>query len=57
MQELNVKPYLKTFSTLAKGLCKAGYIAEAIDNLNWMKKLNIRTDEVLINTLLDGCFK
>lgn len=46
-----------TFSILAKGLCKTGRITEAIDLLDYMKDQKIKVDVVLINTILDGCFK
>ncbi len=51
------KPDLITYSTLIKGFCKDKNIDDAFKILNEMKFNKIEADEVLFNSLLDGCFK
>jgi len=51
------KPDLITYSTLIKGFCKNKNIDDAFKILNEMKFNKIEADEVLFNSLLDGCFK
>jgi len=51
------KPDLITYSTLIKGFCKERNIDSAFKILNEMKLNGIEADEVLFNSLLDGCFK
>jgi hypothetical protein len=50
-------PDLLLISSLIKSECKAGEIDIAIDRLNLLNKYNIKPDEVLFNSLLDGCSK
>jgi pentatricopeptide repeat protein len=52
-----MKPDLITFSTLIKGFCKERNIDAAFKVLSEMKKCGIEADEVLYNSLLDGCFR
>jgi len=42
---------------LIKGFCKDKNIDDAFKILNEMKFNKIEADEVLFNSLLDGCFK
>ncbi len=51
------KPDLITYSILIKGFCKDKNIDDAFKILNEMKFNKIEADEVLFNSLLDGCFK
>lgn len=58
MKDTNdTKPDLITYSTLIKGFCRDKNIESAFKILNEMKKCGILPDEVLFNSLLDGCFK
>jgi pentatricopeptide repeat protein len=52
-----VKPDLITYSTMIKGYCKEKNIEAALVLLDTMQNQNIRADEVLYNSLLDGCCK
>lgn len=56
-QRDETKPDLITYSTLIKGFCKDKNIDAAFKILNEMKLNKIEPDEVLFNSLLDGCFK
>ena len=43
---------------MIKGYCQNGMIAVAFEMLdNMIAKYNITPDEVLFNSLLDGCFR
>jgi len=50
-------PDLLSISSLIKCECKLGDIDIAIGRLNLLNKYAIKPDEVLFNTLLDGCSK
>lgn len=56
MQSL-MKPDLISYSTMIKGLCRSGDLRSALDVLTDMKNEGIYPDEVLFNSLLDGCAK
>jgi pentatricopeptide repeat protein len=49
------KPDLITYSTMIKGFCKNHNIEAALTALNTMEASGIKADEVLYNSLLDGC--
>ncbi len=51
------KPDLITYSTLIKGFCKERNMNAAFKIFTEMKSTGIVADEVLFNSLLDGCFK
>ena len=48
---------LITFSTMIKGYCKYSYLEKGFKLFELMKTKNIQSDEVLYNSLLDGCSK
>jgi len=52
-----VRPDLITYSTMIKGYCKDKNIEAALVMLDTMQQENIKADEVLYNSLLDGCCK
>ncbi len=53
----SLEPDLITYSTLIKGLCKSGQIHKAIALYEEMRTKGLELDEVLFNSLLDGCVK
>ncbi len=55
--EETVEPDLITYSTLIKGMCKAGVMHKAIALYEEMKRKGLELDEVLFNSLLDGLVK
>merc|ERR1719482_1237622 len=53
-----VSPDVITYSTLVKGYCQAGDIDKGFQVLNTMVKSGVHEpDEILYNSLLDGCAK
>merc|ERR1719426_605113 len=53
-----VSPDVITYSTLVKGYCQAGDIDQGFQGLNTMVKSGVHEpDEILYNSLLDGCAK
>jgi leucine-rich PPR motif-containing protein len=42
---------------MIKGYCKYGQLEQAMETFDKLKSLEIKTDEVLYNSLLDGCSK
>lgn len=52
-----LKPDIIAFSTLIKGYIKQKDLSKPIQLLKIMEKFNIKPDEVLLNSLLDGCDK
>jgi len=48
---------LITFSCMIKGFCKFAMVERAFDALQRMQARGIKPDEVLFNSLLDGCSK
>merc|ERR1719484_55070 len=58
MQASGVSPDVITYSTLVKGYCQAGDIDRGYQVLNEMVKSGVHEpDEILYNSLLDGCAK
>merc|ERR1740138_1780701 len=58
MQASGVSPDVITYSTLVKGYCQAGDIDRGYSVLNEMVKSGVHEpDEILYNSLLDGCAK
>merc|ERR1719191_1014034 len=56
-EEAGPEPDLITFSTLLKGYCHAGQMTEAIRIADTIKQRGLRCDELVYNTLIDGCVK
>merc|ERR1719453_2996722 len=48
-------PDLITYSTVIKGYCVAGELEQAIQLFTLMRKRGIQPDQVLFNSILDGC--
>jgi len=55
--ESTLEPDLITFSTLLKGYCQAGHLDEALQVVEAIKGRGLRCDELVYNTLMDGCVK
>eukprot|EP00746_Dinoflagellata_sp_MGD_P070086 gnl/MRDRNA2_/MRDRNA2_28675_c0_seq1.p1 gnl/MRDRNA2_/MRDRNA2_28675_c0~~gnl/MRDRNA2_/MRDRNA2_28675_c0_seq1.p1 ORF type:complete len:854 (+),score=160.01 gnl/MRDRNA2_/MRDRNA2_28675_c0_seq1:149-2563(+) len=55
--EAGPQPDLITFSTLLKGYCHAGQMTEAMRIADTIKQRGLRCDELVYNTLIDGCVK
>jgi pentatricopeptide repeat protein len=57
MKERKLEPNLITYSTMIKGFCQRGDMPAAFNVLEDLKKdlPNNKPDEVVFNTLLDGC--
>lgn len=56
MKKSGVTPNLITFSTLLKGHCQKGDMQAAFEILTQMRKTtDLKPDEIMYNTLLDGC--
>jgi len=55
--ESTLEPDLITFSTLLKGYCYAGNIDKALQVAEAIKARGLRCDELVYNTLMDGCVK
>jgi len=52
-----LEPDLITFSTLLKGYCHIGDIDKALQVAEAIKHRGLRKDELVYNTLMDGCVK
>jgi pentatricopeptide repeat protein len=52
-----LEPDLITFSTLLKGYCHAGELDKALQLAECIKSRGLRCDELVYNTLMDGCVK
>jgi len=52
-----LEPDLITFSTLVKGYCHIGDIDKALRVAEAIKERGLRKDELVYNTLMDGCVK
>jgi pentatricopeptide repeat protein len=52
-----VEPDLITFSTLLKGYCHIGSLDNALQLAEAIKARGLRCDELVYNTLMDGCVK
>jgi len=57
LPESNLDPDLITFSTLLKGYCYTGEINKALQVAEAIKARGLRCDELVYNTLMDGCVK
>jgi pentatricopeptide repeat protein len=56
MKGHGVKPNLITYSTMVKGHCQSGDVQSAFTLLEQMKReTNLKPDEIMYNSLLDGC--
>merc|ERR1719517_400194 len=53
----NVPPDLITYSTLLKGYCHVGNLDKALQVAETIKACGLKCDELVYNTLLDGCVK
>jgi len=56
-EETTVEPDLISFSTMLKGYCHNGYLDKALQVAESMKARGLRSDELVYNTLMDGCVK
>merc|ERR1719272_1261153 len=52
-----LEPDLITFSTLLKGYCHIGDLDKALQLAECIKQRGLRCDELVYNTLMDGCVK
>lgn len=52
-----LEPDLITFSTLLKGYCHGGELDKALQVAEAIKARGLRCDELVYNTLMDGCVK
>merc|ERR1719247_2150850 len=52
-----LEPDLITFSTLLKGYCHGGDLDNALQLAESIKARGLRCDELVYNTLMDGCVK
>merc|ERR1719271_1530183 len=56
MKESGIEPNVITYSTMLKGHCQSGDIQTAFTILEDMKKnTKLKPDEIMFNSLLDGC--
>jgi len=53
----SVQPDLITFSTVLKGYCHSGCLDKALQMLESIKGRGLHCDELVYNTLMDGCVK
>jgi pentatricopeptide repeat protein len=53
----NVEPDLITYSTLLKGYCHIGELDKALQVGETIKARGLRCDELVYNTLMDGCVR
>lgn len=52
-----VEPDLITYSTLLKGYCQGGDLDKALQVAETIKACGLKCDELVYNTLMDGCVK
>merc|ERR1719420_2711959 len=52
-----VEPDLITFSTLLKGYCQQNEVNKALAIFQNIKTRGLKQDELVYNTLMDGCVK
>jgi len=57
MPTSNVQPDLITYSTLLKGYCQVGNLDKALQVAETIKACGLKCDELVYNTLMDGCVK
>uniref|UniRef100_A0A7S4QPU8 PROP1-like PPR domain-containing protein n=1 Tax=Alexandrium monilatum TaxID=311494 RepID=A0A7S4QPU8_9DINO len=55
--ESSLEPDLITFSTLLKGYCHIGNLEKALQVAEAIKARGLQSDELVYNTLMDGCVK
>jgi len=55
--ETSPEPDLISFSTILKGYCHNGELDKALQVAESMKARGLRSDELVYNTLMDGCVK
>jgi len=55
--ESSVQPDLITYSTLLKGYCQVGNLDKALHIAETIKAHGLKCDELVYNTLMDGCVK
>lgn len=55
--ESGLQPDLISFSTLLKGYCQFGELDKALNVAQSIKARGLRCDELVYNTLMDGCVK
>eukprot|EP00747_Dinoflagellata_sp_TGD_P193400 gnl/TRDRNA2_/TRDRNA2_59512_c0_seq1.p1 gnl/TRDRNA2_/TRDRNA2_59512_c0~~gnl/TRDRNA2_/TRDRNA2_59512_c0_seq1.p1 ORF type:complete len:706 (+),score=148.84 gnl/TRDRNA2_/TRDRNA2_59512_c0_seq1:172-2118(+) len=55
--ESTLEPDLISYSTLLKGYCHAGELDKALHVAETIKAKGLRCDELVYNTLMDGCVK
>merc|ERR1712217_226590 len=55
--ESSLEPDLITFSTLLKGYCHFGDLDKALQVAEAIKARGLRCDELVYNSLMDGCVK
>lgn len=53
----NLEPDLITYSTLLKGYCHIGDLDKALKVAETIKTCGLKCDELVYNTLMDGCVK
>merc|ERR1719450_2023874 len=53
----DVQPDLITYSTLLKGYCQVGDLDKALQVAETIKACGLKCDELVYNTLIDGCVK
>lgn len=53
----SLEPDLITFSTLLKGYCHTGDLDKALQTAESIKARGLKCDELVYNTLMDGCVK
>merc|ERR1719487_613039 len=57
MQTNEIEPDLITFSTLLKGYCQQNEVDKALHVFENIKQRGLKQDELVYNTLMDGCVK
>merc|ERR1719183_2341150 len=56
MRQRKLEPNLITYSTMIKGFCQRGDMKAALEKLEELRTTTkLRPDEIVFNTLLDGC--
>merc|ERR1719215_711621 len=56
MKKQGLEPNLITYSTMIKGACQQGDMQSALSTLDTLRKTShFKPDEIVYNTLLDGC--
>ncbi|CAE7470913.1 unnamed protein product [Symbiodinium sp. CCMP2456] len=55
--EMEIVPDLISYSTVLKGYCQNGELLKALCMFDDMKERRLRSDELVYNTLMEGCVK